>query len=189
MELKKMEAVIEAVLFTMGQSVELHSLAKAIGQDDKTTEKIIHGMMDRYEGPERGIKIIELEGSFQMCTKAEYYPELIMVASEPKKPVLTEVLLETLAIIAYKQPVTKGEIEKIRGVSSDHAVNKLVEYNLVCEAGRLNAPGRPILFATTEEFLRTFGIGTLDQLPEPGEEQIEAFKEEAEEEAQLTLDI
>ena len=189
MELQKMEAVIEAVLFTMGQAVELKALARAIGQDEKTTEKILHNMMDRYEVPERGIKLIELDGAYQMCTKAEHYPELIMVASEPKKPVLTEVLLETLAIIAYKQPVTKGEIEKIRGVSSDHAVNKLVEYNLVCEAGRLNAPGRPILFATTEDFLRSFGIRALDQLPEPGMEQMEAFKEAAEEEAQLTLDI
>ena len=189
MELKKMEAVIEAVLFTMGQSVELKSLAKAIGQDEKTTEKIIHNMMDRYEEPERGIRIIELDGAYQMCTKGEHYPELILVASEPKKPVLTEVLLETLAIIAYKQPVTKGEIEKIRGVSSDHAVNKLIEYNLVCEAGRLSAPGRPILFATTEEFLRTFGLGSLSQLPAPGPDRLEAFKEEAEEEAQLSLDI
>ena len=189
MELKKMEAVIEAVLFTMGQSVELHSLAKAIGQDDKTTEKIIHGMMDRYEEPERGIKIIELEGSFQMCTKPEAYEYLIRIAKQPKKYVLTDVLLETLSIIAYRQPVTKLEIEKIRGVKTDHAVNKLVEYELVQEVGRLDAPGRPILFGTTEEFLRHFGVTSLEELPNLNPEQVEDLKEQAEDEAQLTLQI
>ena len=104
-----------------------------------------------------------------------------------KKHVLTDVLLETLSIIAYKQPVTKLEIEKIRGVKSDHAVNKLVEYNLVCERGRLDAPGKPILFGTTEEFLRRFSIHSLDDLPSPNPEQVESFKEEAEEEVQLKI--
>ena len=122
-------------------------------------------------------------------TPKEMYEYLIRVASQPKKHVLTDVLLETLSIIAYKQPVTKLEIEKIRGVKSDHAVNKLVEYNLVCERGRLDAPGKPILFGTTEEFLRRFSIHSLDDLPSPNPEQVESFKEEAEEEVQLKLDI
>lgn len=102
---------------------------------------------------------------------------------------LTDVLLETLSIVAYKQPVTKIEIEHIRGVKSDHAVNKLVEYNLVCEAGRLDAPGRPVLFATTEEFLRNFGIESLDDLPVINPDKIEDFKTEAEHEVQMELDI
>ena len=119
----------------------------------------------------------------------EMYEYLIRVASQPKKHVLTDVLLETLSIIAYKQPVTKLEIEKIRGVKSDHAVNKLVEYNLVSERGRMDAPGKPILFGTTEEFLRRFSIHSLDDLPSPNPEQVETFKEEAEEEVQLKLDI
>ena len=102
---------------------------------------------------------------------------------------LTDVLLETLSIIAYKQPVTKLEVEKIRGVKSDHAVNKLVEYNLVCECGRLDAPGKPILFGTTEEFLRRFSVQSVDDLPSLNAEQMESFKEEAEEEVQLKLDI
>lgn len=102
---------------------------------------------------------------------------------------LTDVLLETLSIIAYKQPVTKLEIEKIRGVKSDHAVNKLVEYGLVEETGRMDAPGRPLLFGTTEEFLRRFSVQSLDELPSLNPEQVEHFKEEAEEEAQLKLDI
>ena len=105
-----------------------------------------------------------------MCTKPEAYDYLIRIAKQPKKQVLTDVLLETLSIIAYKQPVTKIEIEKIRGVKSDHAVNKLVEYNLACEVGRLDAPGRPLLFGTTEEFLRRFSVQKLEDLPGIGPE-------------------
>ena len=138
---------------------------------------------------DRGVRIIELDGAYQMCTKTEMYEYLIRVASQPKKHVLTDVLLETLSIIAYKQPVTKLEIEKIRGVKSDHAVNKLVEYNLACEVGRLDAPGRPILFGTTEEFLRRFSIQSIEDLPSMQPEQVETFKEEAEEEVQLKLNV
>ena len=127
--------------------------------------------------------------SYQMCTRPEYYENLIRVAATPKKQVLTEVVLETLSIIAYKQPVTKMEIEKIRGVSSDHAVSKLVEYNLVCELGRLDAPGRPLLFGTTEEFLRSFGVHSIEELPVLSPVQVEEFKQEAEEEMNVQLDI
>ena len=114
MDLDRIEAVIEAVLFTMGDSVEVEKLAAAIEHDVDTTRKIVHNMMDRYEAANRGIRIIELENAFQLCTKTEYYDELIKVASQPRKYVLTDVLLETLSIIAYKQPITKLEIEKIR---------------------------------------------------------------------------
>ena len=100
-----------------------------------------------------------------------------------------DVLLETLSIIAYKQPITKIEIEKIRGVKSDHAVNKLVEYNLVCELGRKDAPGRPLLFGTTEDFLRCFGVQSLDDLPILSQDKMEEFKTEAEQEAQLKLQV
>ena len=188
-EINKLEGVIEAILFTMGESVELNKIAAAIEHDEETTRKIIHRMMDKYDAEDRGVRIIELEDAFQMCTKTQMYEYLIRVAKQPKKYVLTDVLLETLSIIAYKQPVTKLEIEKIRGVKSDHAVNKLVEYNLVCERGRMDAPGKPILFGTTEEFLRRFSIQSVEDLPSLNPEQMESFKEEAEEEAQLTLDI
>ncbi len=164
-EEKKWEAVIEAVLFTMGNSVELSRLAAAIDQDEDTAREAVLRLMKRYETGKKGMQIIALENSYQMCTRSEYYENLIRVACAPKKQVLSEVVLETLSIIAYKQPVTKLEIEKIRGVKSDHAVNKLVEYNLVYEVGRLDAPGRPALFATTEEFLRRFGIGSTQNLP------------------------
>ena len=189
MEIEKLKAAIEAIIFTIGASLELEKIAAAIGHDEATTRKIIHNMMDRYEAEDRGIRIIELDNSFQFCTKKEMYEYLIRVAKQPRRYMLTDVLLETLSIIAYRQPVTKLEIEKIRGVKSDHAVNKLVEYGLVEEAGRLDAPGRPILFGTTEEFLRRFSVHSIDELPVLNEEQIEHFKEEAEDEAQLKLDI
>ena len=124
-EIKKLEGVIEAILFAVGDSVELSKIAAAIEHDEDTTRKIIHQMMDKYVSEDRGIRILELEDSFQLCTKKEMYEYLIRVAKQPKKYVLTDVLLETLSIIAYKQPVTKLEVEKIRGVKSDHAVNKL----------------------------------------------------------------
>ena len=134
-------------------------------------------------------KFIELDDAYQMCTKSEMYEYLIKIARQPKRHVLTDVLLETLSIIAYKQPITKVEIEKIRGVSCDHAVNKLVEYNLVCELGRLDAPGRPLLFGTTEEFLRSFGVQSIDELPVLNPVQVEEFKQEAEAEMHMKLDI
>ena len=188
-EISRLEGIIEAILFTMGNSVELSKIAAAIEHDETTTRKIIYNMMDKYEAQDRGVRIIELEDSFQMCTKPDMYEYLIRIAKQPRRYVLTDVQLETLSIIAYKQPVTKLEIEKIRGVKSDHAVNKLVEYNLVCELGRLDAPGRPILFGTTEEFLRRFSVHSLDELPSLNQEQVENFKSEAEEEAQLKLDV
>ena len=189
MTIEKTEGIIEAILFTMGESVELEKIAAAIEHDEETTRKLIHNMADRYEAEDRGVRIIELDNSFQMCTKPEAYEYLIRIAKQPKKYVLTDVLLETLSIIAYRQPVTKLEIEKIRGMKTDHAVNKLVEYELVQEVGRLDAPGRPILFGTTEEFLRHFGVTSLEELPNLNPEQVEDLIEQAEDEAQLTLQI
>lgn len=187
--ISNMEAAVEAVLFTMGTSVETSRLADAIEQDEQTTRRLVRNMMDKYNAKDRGICIIELEDSFQMCTKKEYYDNLIRVVSQPKKHTLTDSALETLSIIAYKQPVTRLEVEQIRGVKSDYAVNKLLEYNLITELGRLDAPGRPILFGTTEEFLRSFGLSSVDDLPELSPEMIADFKLEAEQESQLELDI
>ena len=189
LELEKIEAAVEAVLFAMGDAVSVDKLAAAIGHDAETTRKLVHQMMDRYNSREGGLEIIELGDSFQLCTRREYYDTLIKVAKQPKKLVLSDVAMETLSIIAYKQPVTKTEIEKIRGVKSDHAINKLIEYNLVTELGRMDAPGRPILLGTTEEFLRNFGVQSLDELPEASPVQVEDFKAQAEEEVHLRLDI
>ena len=118
-----------------GESVELEKLAAALELEKEQTRELLGRMIKRYEDEAFGVQIIELDGSYQMCTKTEMYEYLIRVAKQPKRHVLTDVLLETLSIITYKQPITKQEIEKIRGVSCDHAVNKLVEYRLVCELG------------------------------------------------------
>ena len=185
---KHLEAVVEAVLFTMGKSVELRQLAIATGQSEEKTRQAVERLKARYDKEERGMEIIELEDSYQMCTRTGFYENLIRVAASPKKQVLSEVVLETLSIIAYKQPVTKMEIEKIRGVKSDHAVNRLVEYNLVQEVGRLDAPGHPALFATTEEFLRRFGIGSTENLPDLDPVREEEIRVEVEEEMKVRFD-
>jgi len=188
-ERQKAEAVIEAVLFTMGDSVEIARLAEAVGENVEETKKILEEMRQRYAEQDRGITLMELEDSIQLCTKPEMYEYLIKIAKTPRKYVLTDTLLETLSIIAYKQPITRAEIEKIRGVSCDHAVNRLVEFGLITEVGRMDAPGRPLLFGTTEEFLRSFGVKSLEELPALSAVQIEEFKVQAEQEVSVQLDV
>ena len=185
MEDKDYKTIIESILFTMGESVALTKIAAAIELEQGETKRLIDELAREYIEENRGMRIMELEEAYQMCTSQNTYEYLIKIAKQPKKHVLTEVLLETLSIIAYKQPVTKAEIEKIRCVSCDHAVSKLVEYNLAMELGRLDAPGRPMLFGTTEEFLRSFGIHSLEDLPEMSAVQIEEFKREAESEVKI----
>mgnify|MGYP001104365957 FL=1 len=189
MERAKAKAVLEAILFTMGDSVPIESLAMVIEEDKKTTKMILEEMSQDYSQQDRGIGLTMFDNAVQMCTKGELYEYLIKIAKAPKKFVLTDTLLETLSIIAYKQPVTRLEIERIRGVSCDHAVNKLVEYDLITEVGRLDAPGRPLLFGTTEQFLRSFGVQSIEDLPELNAVQIEEFKQQAESEVQLQLEI
>ena len=182
-------ATIEAILFTMGDSVEISKLAQVIEEDIKTTKELIEKLKEKYSREDSGIDLIELEDSIQLCTKPQMYEALIKIAKTPRKYVLTDTVLETLSIVAYKQPVTRVEIEKIRGVSCDHAINKLMDYELITELGRLDAPGRPLLFGTTEQFLRCFGVKSLEELPELSVMQIEEFKQQAEQEIQLQLDI
>lgn len=187
--MKELEAAIEAILFASGESVEAEKLAKAIELDTESTRKLLYEMMGRYDSEKRGIHIVEMDGAFQMCTRPEMFDYLVRIAKQPRKAALTDVVMETLSIIAYKQPVTKLELEQIRGVKCDHAVNKLIEYNLVKEVGRLDAPGRPLLFGTTEEFLRNFGVQSLADLPPVNRMKLEDFKAEAEEEINLTLKV
>ncbi len=189
MDRKRQEAVIEAVLFTMGESVEINKLADVIEEDVKTTKEILQDMARRYEEEDRGIALTQFDSAVQLCTKSDMYEYLIKIAKAPRRMVLTDTVIETLSIIAYKQPVTRIEIERVRGVSCDHAINKLLEYGLVTELGRLDAPGRPLLFGTTEQFLRSFGVKSLEDLPELNPVQIEEFKQQAEQEVQLKLDV
>lgn len=187
--MRNLEAVLEAVLFTMGESVTLDKLAYAVDLTIEETKELMANLVKKYQKADRGIFILELDHAYQMCTKKEMYEYLIKVAKQPKKRVMSDVLLETLSIVAYKQPITKAEVEKIRGVSSDHAINRLVEYGLIHELGRLDAPGRPILFGTTEEFLRSFGVQSVEELPSLDPVQVEEFKQEAEAEMNIKLDI
>ena len=162
MERTLAKAAIEAILFAMGESVEISRLADAIEEDIKTTRNILEEMTQEYRQEGRGIGITQLDDAVQLCTKAEMYEYLIKIAKAPRKMVLTDTVIETLSIIAYKQPITRVEIERIRGVSCDHAINKLLEYDLITELGRMDAPGRPLLFGTTQQFLRCFGVGSLE---------------------------
>ncbi len=183
------EAVIESVLFTMGDTVEIGKLAELTGRDLRSVKKILKKMQERYEKEDRGIMLTQFDTAVQLCTKPEMYEYLIKIAKSPRKMTLTDTVIETLSIIAYKQPVTRLDVENIRGVNCDHAINKLLEYDLITELGRLDAPGRPILFGTTEQFLRCFGVKSLEELPELSTVQIEEFKAQAEAEVQLKLDI
>lgn len=186
--MKEKQAMIEGILFSMGTSVSKKQMKAALEVDDALLDYLIDQLKREYERSDRGIRLLELNDAYQLCTKPEYYEALIRIVNHPKKPKLTDVMLETLSIIAYKQPVTKQEIEAIRGVKCDHPVNKLLEYNLICEAGRLDAVGRPILFKTTEEFLRYFGVSSVKELPVIQEDMINGFKEEAQEEVKYALE-
>lgn len=188
-EREKAKAVLEAILFTLGDSVEISRLAEVIEENKKVTKELLEEMKQSYRAEDKGIELIELEDAVQLCTKNEMYEYLIKIARTPRKHVLSDTMLETLSIIAYKQPVTKLDIERIRGVSCDFAVNRLLEYNLIQELGRLDAPGRPMLFGTTEQFLRSFGVKSLSDLPELNPVQVEEFREQAEAEARQTVDI
>ena len=189
MEINKLKGAIEALLFSAGKALEMGELCNALEHDRETIRKVIEDMLLSYEAEDRGIRIRRLEDSYQLCSKEEYYHHLIRYMSRPRKYSLSQVMLETLSIIAYKQPITRQEIEKIRGVKCDHAINKLIEYSLVCEVSRLDAIGRPILFGTTEEFLRCFGVESIIDLPKLSDEKMDNFKQEAEAEIQLSLKL
>lgn len=173
MKITELEAVIESLLFISGEAVSLSLLAQTIDMDKATTKAIIKSLSDRYQMEKRGIQIVEIDGAYQMCTAPWCFEYIRNMVQSPNRQGLTQALLETLAIVAYKQPITKAQIEEIRGVNADHAVNKLVEKKLVCETGRMDAPGKPILFGTTKEFLRYFGFNSIEQLPALSEESVE----------------
>ena len=181
-ELREEEKIVEALLFAMGRAVSREEIATALGTGPEAAEEAAERLYRSYRERNGGILIRRLEESYQMYTNPAQFEALIRVAKHPKKPVMTDVVMETLAIVAYRQPVTKAEIEKIRGVKSDHAVNRLVEYGLIYEEGRLNAPGRPALFATTEEFLRRFGAESIKDLPALSEEIEASIETEVKEE-------
>ena len=189
MELSAVQSAIESILFAIGDSVGIDKLAEVLEITEGEVEDALDALSLRYEQPECGVQLVRLEDSVQLCTKTENYDYLIKITKSKPKFSLSDTVLETLSIIAYKQPVTRIEIEKIRGVSCEHAVNKLLEYDLIKEFGRLDAPGKPILFGTTENFLRCFGVTSISDLPQITPDQVEEYKKEAEAEISVKLDI
>lgn len=166
MDLKKIEGIIEGLLFASGDRLSLEKICEIAGIDKKTAKLVINNMIVNYNNdPARGITIREISNGYQLCSKPELY-EYVKVLFEPKqKSGLSQAAFETLAIIAFNRPITKAKIEQIRGVNSDSAIAKLMERNLIKEAGRLDAPGKPILYETTEEFFRSFGYKSDSDLP------------------------
>lgn len=185
----ELTAALEAILFTMGDAVEIASLARALDVQESRVLDIAARLEKKYDSPASGLMIRHFDSALQMSTRPEQYESLIRIAKVPRKLTLSDAVIETLSIVAYRQPVTKAEIEDIRGVSCEYAVNRLLEYDLICELGRKDAPGRPILFGTTEQFLRSFGLESLSELPgvEPAEE--EQLRGEAEAEVDSRLGI
>ena len=165
LEIRELEGVIEAILFASGDVVSTEKICDIVEVDKKTIKNVLSKMEDRYQKSDRGITVRQIGNGYQMCTKTQH-GEFIKKLFEPKQShVLSHAAYETLAIIAYNNPITKAKIEKIRGVKSDSALAKLTEKNLIKEAGRLDSPGKPILYETTDEFLRRFGFKTLGDLP------------------------
>ncbi|WP_314908528.1 SMC-Scp complex subunit ScpB [Oribacterium asaccharolyticum] len=176
------ENLVESLLFSLGRSVSVEEIATCLNMGKDGAFLAAERLRERYEERQEGLLIKKLEDRYQMVSHPKTYEGLIRVVKRPQKPVLSDVALETLSIIAYCQPITKVEVERIRGVKSDHAVNRLVEFGLIEEVGRLEAPGRPMLFATTEEFLYRFGVNSLKDLPALPEEVEKLLKEEVTEE-------
>ncbi|HIT56688.1 MAG TPA: SMC-Scp complex subunit ScpB [Candidatus Galloscillospira stercoripullorum] len=166
MELKEMEAAIEGILFAAGDPVGVERLCMALDMDRDTVDSVCQRLADRYRYDRRGIRLVRLESSYQMCSAPEF-AGYIRKAFESRKPArLSQPALEVLAIIAYYQPATRAYVDQIRGVDSSYTVGLLLERELIEECGRLAVPGRPILYRTTQNFLRSFGIAGLDELPE-----------------------
>ena len=166
MEIEKVKAIIEAILFACGREVGIKELMSALEVSSEDLFAIIESMKQDYQKEDRGIEIIKVGEAFQLTTKKEYYEYIYPIFDKRSKPNLSNAALETLSIIAYNPRITKAEIESIRGVNSDGTMYKLLEYNLIENVGKADAPGRPSMYSVTNEFLKMFGITSLDELPE-----------------------
>ncbi len=165
MEFNELECKLEAVLFASGESISEDKLCAVLGIDKKELIDLATKLSDYYDYERRGIKLLKLNNRYQLCSRADYGREVRNALETRRRPTLTPSALEVLAIVAYKQPVTKAYIEQIRGVDSDYTVGSLVDKMLIEPCGRLDVPGRPILYRTTENFLRSFGMSSLGMLP------------------------
>lgn len=166
MEIEKIKATIEAILFATGRQVNIKELMISLEMPKEDLENIIVSMQEEYKRENRGIEIIKVEDSYQLCTKKELYEYLYPILDKRSKPNLSNAALETLAIIAYNPKITRAEIESIRGVSADACIYKLLEYGLIQETGKSDLPGKPMTYGTSNEFLKMFGYTSLNDLPE-----------------------
>ncbi|MBR4721239.1 MAG: SMC-Scp complex subunit ScpB [Clostridia bacterium] len=180
---EKIPYAIEGILFAAGEPVKAAKLAAVLETDIDTVVEAVRLLRYNYDTEERGMTIIDIDEGYQLCSRPDYYNYIQLILGEQRRQALSNAAMEVLAIIAYKQPITRGQIEYVRGVNSDAAVNRLVERGLIEESGRLDAPGRPILYRTTQNFLRCFGLSTPKDLPPLDMSQ---FGEEYE---QISLDI
>lgn len=163
---KELFNAVEALLFVSGDPVSIEKLAETLYIPVEEFEKFMEKMIDEYNYERRGIKLIKLENSYQLTTRAEYFDAVVRLVTHRQKQELSPATLEVLSIVSYNQPITKAAIEKVRGVDSSHSIAKLLERDLIEKKGRLNAPGRPALYGTTEEFLRCFGLESLEDMPD-----------------------
>ena len=164
--MNKLKYAVEGILFAAGEPVKSAQLAAALDVDIKKIDNAVEELKNEYNENRRGFAIIDIDEGYQICSRPEYYTYIQVILGEQRKQALSNAAMETLAIIAYKQPVTRSSVEFIRGINSDGSVNRLLERGLIEERGRLNAPGRPILYGTTVNFLRCFGLKSLSELPE-----------------------
>lgn len=177
MEIKEIEAIIEGLLFAAGDALSLEKISELIEVDKKTTRLILNNMIINFQNSKRGIMLREINNAYQLCTRFEHYEYIKRLFEPRQKQALSQAAFETLAIVAYNKPITRARIEQIRGVNSDSAVTRLVERNLIREVGRMDTPGKPMLYETTEEFLKSFGFKSLSDMPVLEMNELETEKE------------
>lgn len=181
---KELQCALEGILFAAGEPVRIEKAAQVFEVDEEDIRRAAKALADEYDEQKRGVAIIEIDRGYQLCTRDIYYKYIQELVGERRKQAISNAAMEALAIVAYKQPVTRTMIDNIRGVNSDAAVNRLLEHGLIDEMGRLDAPGKPILYGTTQAFLRSFGLKDLSELP-PMDTKI---KEEYEQFEQITIE-
>lgn len=181
MEIKELESALEGVLFASGEPVAVERLCLGLEVDRPTLDAVAQQLMDKYSYERRGIRLVKLDTTYQLCSAPEFAPYIRKTLESRKPARLSQPALEVLAIIAYYQPVTRAYVDQVRGVDSAYTVSLLLERELIEEAGRLAVPGRPVLFRTTKNFLRSFGLTSLDELPE--------LPDTSKEGEQLTLEL
>ena len=177
MEKNKMKGIIESILYAAGREVSIKELMSVLEAESKDIIETVNEMKEEYEKENRGIQIINVDGAYQLCTKKENYDYICQVFDKRAKLQLSQAVMETLSIIAYNPRITRAEIEAIRGVGSDGIIYKLLDYNLIEETGKLDAPGRPGTFSTTKEFLKMFGLSSLKDLPELPKYKLDSNKQ------------